>query len=264
MWQMPTFRHGDLRLSWTEFGDPAGPPLVLLHGLLLSSAGQQRVARALKKPRVLLLDLHGHGASSQPAEPARYTWRAFVDDVVALLDHLKIERAAIGGLSLGANVAVAAGEQQPERFSSLILEMPVLARGSDVAKPVFNALAAVYAGVGPVVSPLTFALRRSPVKVPLPELQMMIDLASHRPKSAHAVLRGLLDDDPPGQDEAVVRKMDMPALVIGHRLDPLHPLDDARWIASTMPHARLVEAATILSNRFRFRELAGLIDDFLT
>ena len=186
-----------------------------------------------------------------------------VDDVVALLDHLEIEKSALGGLSLGANVAIAAAEQRPERLSSLILEMPVLARGSDVAKPLFNALAAVYGGIGPLASPLTLALRRAPVKVPLPEMQMMIDLASHRPKSARAVLRGLLDDDPPGQEEAVVRAIDLPALVIGHRLDPLHPLDDARWLVETMPNARLVEAATILSNRFRYRELAGLIDAFL-
>jgi pimeloyl-ACP methyl ester carboxylesterase len=260
---MPTFRHGDLRLSWTEHGNPDGPPLVLLHGLLLSSANQERVARALEKPRVLLLDLHGHGRSSQPADPARYTWQSMVDDVTALLDHLEIEKSALGGLSLGANVAIAAAEQCPERLSSLILEMPVLARGSDVAKPLFNALAAVYGGISPLVSPLTFALRRSPLKVPLPEMQMMIDLASHRPKSARAVLRGLLDDEPPGQDEDTVRAIDLPALVIGHRLDPLHPLDDARWLVETLPNARLVEAATILSNRFRYRELAGLIDAFL-
>ena len=260
---MPTFHHDDLRLSWTEHGDPGGPALVLLHGLLLSSANQERVARALKGPRVLLMDLHGHGASSQPADPSRYTWKAFVDDVVALLDHLGIEKAGLGGLSLGANVAIAAAEQRPERFTSLILEMPVLARGSDVAKPVFGALAAVYAGIGPAVSPLTYALRRSHIRMPVPELRMMIDLASHRPKSAHAVLRGLLDDDPPGQDEATVRAIDLPALVIGHRLDPLHPLDDARWLTATMPNARLVEAATILSNRVRYRELAGLIEEFL-
>lgn len=260
---MGTFTFGDLRLSWTEFGDPAGPPLVLLHGLLLSSAGQERVARALKRPRVLLLDLHGHGASSQPADPSRYTWRAFVDDVVALLDHLEIDKAALGGLSLGANVALAAAEQHPERLTALILEMPVLARGTDVAKPVFGALARVYGGIGPAVSPLSLALRRAPIKVPLPELRMLVDLASHRPASARAVLKGLLDDDPPGQDEETVRSMEIPALVIGHRLDPLHPLDDARWLAATMPNGRLVEAATILSNRFRYGELAGLIEEFL-
>lgn len=260
---MPTFSHGDLRLSWSEHGNPDGPPLVLLHGLLLSSAGQERVARALRRPRVLLLDLHGHGGSSQPTDPSRYTWRAFVEDVVALLDHLSIDRAALGGLSLGANVAIAAAEQEPDRVSSLILEMPVLARGIPVAKPVFGALARLYAGVDPVVSPLTLALRRSPLQRPIPELRMMVDLASHRPKAAHAVLRGLLDDDPPGQDEAAVAGLELPALVVGHRFDPLHPLDDARWLAATMPNARLVEAATILSNRFRFKELAGLIDGFL-
>ena len=263
MGTMPTFHHGDLRLSWAEHGDPEGPPLVLLHGLLLSSAGQERVARALKRPRVLLLDLHGHGQSTQPPDPARYTWSAFVDDVVALLDHLGIEKASLGGLSLGANVAIAAAEQRPERFTSLILEMPVLARGTGVAKPLFGAIAALYGGMKPIASPVTYALRRSRLKVPLPEMQMLVDLASHQPTAARAVLRGLLDDDPPGQDEATVRAIDMPALVIGHRLDPLHSLDDARWLASTMPNARLVEAATILSNRFRYRELAGLIEGFL-
>lgn len=260
---MPTFTFGDLRLSWAEHGDPGGPPLVLLHGLLLSSAGQERVAKSLRVPRVLLLDLHGHGASSRPADPARYGWRQFVDDVVALLDHLDIDKAAIGGLSLGANVALAAAEQRHERVSALILEMPVLARGSVVAKPVFGALAAVYGGIGPAVAPLTLALRRSPLHLPVPEARMLRDLASHRPRSAHAVLRGLLDDDPPGQEEAAVRAMKMPALVIGHRHDPIHPLEDAQWLAKTMPRAELVEVASILTNRLRYRDLAGRIDRFL-
>jgi pimeloyl-ACP methyl ester carboxylesterase len=157
---------GDLRLWWTEYGDPAGRPVVLLHGLLFASANQQRVAQALPRHRVLLLDLHGHGRSSQPDDRSRYTWAELVADVVGLLDHLRVERAVVGGLSLGANVALAAALTEPERVDGLVLEMPVLARGTRFARPAFATLAQGYSALGPLLSPVTYAIRRSGAPAP--------------------------------------------------------------------------------------------------
>jgi len=64
----------------------------------------------------------------------------FADQAVALLDHLEIGRAAIGGTSLGANVALEAGARHPERASALILEMPVLDDSQLAASAIFTPL----------------------------------------------------------------------------------------------------------------------------
>src|SRR5207247_1756682 len=101
---MASLERGDLHLEYVERGDPGGVQVVLLHGLLLASPWMERIAERLPGHWVILLDLHGHGRSSRPHDPARYSIAEFGADVVALLDHLEIERAVVGGLSLGANV----------------------------------------------------------------------------------------------------------------------------------------------------------------
>ena len=58
------------------------------------------------RPRLLTLDCRGHGATEPLGEEARLNFSAFADDVVALLDHLGIEQAIVGGISMGAGVAL--------------------------------------------------------------------------------------------------------------------------------------------------------------
>ena len=81
---MPTVDRDDLVLYYAERGDPTGPPVVLLHGLTMSSVTMERLAASLDDHRVVLLDLHGHGKSTKPRQPDRYLVSEFADDVVAL------------------------------------------------------------------------------------------------------------------------------------------------------------------------------------
>ncbi len=59
----------------------------------------------------------------------RYSMASFAEQVVALMDHLGLERAAVMGTSLGANAALEVAAQQPERLRALVIEMPVLDNG---------------------------------------------------------------------------------------------------------------------------------------
>lgn len=259
---VPTFERDDLRLHYAARGRPDGRPVVLLHGLLWSARMLERVAALLPEERVILLDLHGHGRSSRPSDPARYTWAELVADVVALLDHLGAERAVVGGLSLGANVALATAQAQPDRVAGMVLEMPVLLRGHRVGRPAFGSLAALYR-LGGRLQPASRLLARLPVPRRLPEAAALRDVAAADPTVAAAVLRGLLDEPPLPEDEATLARLTMPALVIGHRNDPLHVLEDARDLARRLPDATLVEAPSIVTYRLRPAELADHIRRFL-
>src|SRR6266702_3204803 len=104
---MPTFGYQGHRLSYTVHGE--GPrPTVLLPGLLLSQKMQTPLARTLAKKgnTVITLDPLGHGQSDRPRQMWRYSMTEFARQTVALLDHLEIEEAVIGGTSLGANVTL--------------------------------------------------------------------------------------------------------------------------------------------------------------
>ena len=71
--------------------------------------------------RVIALDNRGHGASSKLYDPAAYHSATMAEDVCALLDHLKIERADVMGYSMGARITAYLAVKHPERVRSAIL-----------------------------------------------------------------------------------------------------------------------------------------------
>src|SRR5680860_1160566 len=174
---MPTIDRGDLTLYYAERGDSSGPPVVLLHGLTMSSRTMERLADSLDDHRVLLLDLHGHGKSTTLREPERYLIGEFADDVVALLDHLEIDRAVIGGLSLGANVSYEVALRHPERVRALVLEMPVFARGVPAGRVFFSALSALFTALWPVLTPWHPVIRLSLIHISEPTRRTPISYA---------------------------------------------------------------------------------------
>src|SRR5437764_14666075 len=110
------FRHEGYRLVYDEYG--SGPrALVLLPGLFLSRKMHAPLAEALAERgnHVYVLDFLGHGESDRPRDMARYSMPLFGDQVLALMDELGLEEAAVAGTSLGANVALDVMPPDPER-----------------------------------------------------------------------------------------------------------------------------------------------------
>lgn len=108
-----------------EYGDPAAPPVVLLHGLTDAGTTWPDLVRHWASTwHVLAPDLRGHGASPRFAEDElSRTHAVMVADVVALLDALPAPAALIGH-SLGGNLALHAALARPERVRALVLEDP--------------------------------------------------------------------------------------------------------------------------------------------
>jgi pimeloyl-ACP methyl ester carboxylesterase len=103
-----------IRLFHHEIG--SGPPVVLLHGGLANSDYLGNQARALARAhRVILVDSRGHGRSTRDQRPFGYDLMA--DDVVALLDTLKIDKATIVGWSDGAIIGLDLAMRHPERVT---------------------------------------------------------------------------------------------------------------------------------------------------
>ncbi len=97
---------------------PAYPPLVLIHGAGGSRLDWPAELRRLPGPRVIALDLSGHGRSTGTGHTDT---RLYADDVCTLLDALHIERAIIAGHSMGGAIAQQIGIHHPERAAGLIL-----------------------------------------------------------------------------------------------------------------------------------------------
>jgi pimeloyl-ACP methyl ester carboxylesterase len=261
--KVPTFTYQGHRLAYAQHG--SGPrPVVLLHGLLLSQRMHLPLAEDLasRGNRVITLDLLGHGASDRPRDMWRYSMSFFGDQVVALLDELEIEQAVLMGTSLGANVTLEVASQDPERLRGMIIEMPVLD----------NALLACALAFTPLLVSLTFGERimrvvqRAARAVPESRLpwfaNVLLDTVRQDPAPSAAVLQGLFFGRiAPHRIER--RTFEAPALVIGHRRDPVHPFSDAGLLADELPNCTLLEASSILELRIAPERLTNAIADFI-
>jgi pimeloyl-ACP methyl ester carboxylesterase len=121
---MPSFKHGDVEIAYLDEGE--GEPVMLVHGFAsnkevnwvqpgwvtaLTGAGRRAIA----------LDHRGHGASTKLHDVAAYSIEKMGGDVVALMDHLKIERADVLGYSMGGRITGLLAAKYPDRIRSAVI-----------------------------------------------------------------------------------------------------------------------------------------------
>lgn len=258
---MPEFDHNGHRISYDEYG--AGErPLILVHGLLMNRRMFDRLGPAMAERgnRVIAVDLLGHGSSERPTEMSQYSMTFFARQVEALLDHLDLEDAVIGGTSLGANVTLELAYMEPKRVKGMMIEMPVLDNALLAAAVIFTPIMVGLRFGEPLLKVVAAGARRIPRSNPL--LDIGLDWFRQDPAASEAILEGLfLGSSAPHHQFRV--HMEQPALVIGHHADPLHPFSDAGMLAEELPHARLIEANSILEWRITPKRLDGELAHFL-
>jgi pimeloyl-ACP methyl ester carboxylesterase len=131
-----------IKIWYATFGQ--GEPVVMIHGGLANSNYWAHQVRALQgRYRVIVMDSRGHGRSSRDAQA--YGYDLMASDVLALMDYLKIGKAAIVGWSDGAIIGLDIAMKHPERISKLFAFAANSDPSgvSDIAKSdVFNAFVA--------------------------------------------------------------------------------------------------------------------------
>lgn len=217
-----------------------GAPVVLLHGILASSDMWSEQVRDLATGyRVITIDARGHGRSAHAT--TAFTIADMIEDAVAVLDELGIDRAVWAGLSMGGMVALSAAVRAPQRVRALILldtdagPAPLADR---VQYRIMSAVAAVV-GLRPLVSRI-IALSLGPTtRRTRPDI--VADwrarfLRAHVPSGRQAIGAVAGREDLRGR----LRDIAVPTLVIVGEEDPTFPPPIARAIASGIPDAHLV------------------------
>jgi pimeloyl-ACP methyl ester carboxylesterase len=192
----------------------------------------------------------------------RYSMPEYGREVIALLDHLQLAEAVVLGTSLGANVTLEAAAQAPERLRGMVVEMPVLDNALLGCALAFTPLLVALTFGAPIMRALSRATRAIP-SGPLPwQVDMLLDTVRQDPEPGAAILQGLFfGRTAPPRDER--RGIDVPALVIGHHHDVVHPFSDAGMLVGELPRARLLEANSILELRISPERLTGEIAAFV-
>jgi len=97
-----------------------GLPVIFIHGFPFNHTFWKFQIQALAKTyRVISYDVRGHGQSD--VGDGQYTFELFVDDLIRVMDYLKIQRGVLCGLSMGGYIALRAVERHADRFSGLVL-----------------------------------------------------------------------------------------------------------------------------------------------
>jgi pimeloyl-ACP methyl ester carboxylesterase len=248
---MARFERDGIAFHYRDVGQ--GVPFVFQHGL----GGDVRQPAGLFVPppgvRLLSLDARAHGQTQPLGDPSALTFDAFGDDLVAWLDHLRLARAVIGGVSMGAGVALNVAVRYPERVAGLVLSRPAWLDGSmppeNVAR--YGTLAQLLRAAG-AAGGAEQALRSA-----LAEFEVSEDyrgLLVSSPDTAQS-LRGQLTNeravaaverlerlpaDRPLADLHAAAAIRVPALVLAHRFDPIHRFTFGVALAQAIPGASFV------------------------
>lgn len=259
---MPTLTLDDgLTLHYRIDGAADGPALVFGNSLGTDLRMWDAQAAALGDAfRIVRYDTRGHGASGVPGAPAALT--RLGRDLLALLDHLAIERAHVCGLSLGGMIAQWLAIHHPERMERLVLSNTAARIGSEES---WDArIAAVTAGGMDAIVDVVLARFFSPA------------FRAAHPAIVQAYHQTLRATDPAGYTACcaglraadlrpVVRGIAAPTLVIGGELDEATPPEQARELHAAILGSKLtvLSGAAHLANVERPEAFAALLRGFL-
>ncbi|HWQ13265.1 MAG TPA: alpha/beta fold hydrolase [Roseiflexaceae bacterium] len=241
----------------------AGAPVVLLHAFPLSSAmWEHQIAALAGRFRVIAPDTRGLGASA--LGDTAVSMDTYADDVAGLLDHLRLARAAVTGLSMGGYIAFALLRRHRPRLAALVLANTRAQADTDEGRRAReeSARMAEERGPGAVAEAMLPRLLSPGAPQPLrDEVRRMIEA---NPAAGIAAAQRAMAARP--DSTPLLATIAVPTLVVGAGQDPIIPLEETRAMQAAIPGSRLLElpAAGHLSNLEAPEAFNQALLDFLT
>jgi pimeloyl-ACP methyl ester carboxylesterase len=260
---------GDVRLRYDVRG--TGPDLLFMHGLAADRHQAEHCLDALGGFRVITVDMPGHGnspLSGRQALAAQVGFHTYARIAGDLLRSLDVTTAYVGGISMGAGVALTMAIGSPGLVSGLLLIRPAWVDAP--ARPHLDLLADMGewiadGGVAVAQRRLVADRRFADIRNGTPECANGLVETIRRPHVAAApmVLPAMVEDRP-YESHSDLESCTMPALVVSCEHDPLHP----RWVADQLEASLPDATAHIVPPRYleperHERAVAGVIHSFL-
>jgi len=261
---MSRIQINNLNLAYTDTG--VGRPLVLIHGYPFNrSLWTEQIPTLSNSNRIIAPDLRGFGDSDASTDVS--TMNRLAADVAALMDHLEIPRATIGGLSMGGYVALAFYKQFPSRVRALVLadtraqadtEEGKQTRAQQAEKALSEGMAGIADAMLPkLLTPETVSKRPEVVKF---VRDMMLQT---KPEGAAAALRGMAERE---DQTELLPKITVPTLILVGAEDAITPVADSEKMHHAIGDSRLVvlDHAGHVSNLERTQQFNDAFLEFLT
>ncbi|MFN0192363.1 MAG: alpha/beta fold hydrolase [Aestuariivirga sp.] len=235
------FKLGGLALSVAETGE--GADFVFQHGLCGAAGQPADVFPTDSGWRCLTLECRGHG-QSQSGDPAKFSIAAFADDLAELIEARSLAPVVIGGISMGAAIALRLAVIRPQLVRGLVLARPawVAEAAPPNAKP--NAeVGELLRRHPPVEARGIFERSETAAKLTRDAPDNLASLRGFFAREPIAVTAELLtrvSADGPGVTRAAIGGIRVPTLIIGHDRDMIHPMAMAKELSGLIPQSKLV------------------------
>jgi pimeloyl-ACP methyl ester carboxylesterase len=273
---MASFQHDGIVFHYLDVG--GGTPFLFQHGIGGDTGQPAGLFRPPEGIRLLCLDARAHGRTQPLGDPSDLTFDVFGEDLFALLDHLGVEQAVIGGISMGAGVALNLAVRYPARVAGLVLSRPAWLDG-----PMPPENVARYAAIARLLRAVSAASDRDQaLRQAIAEFKASNDyrnLLASSPDTAQS-LRGQLTNeravaavarlerlpaDRPLAELRAAAAIRVPTLVLAHRQDPIHRFAFGESLASAIPGARFIELTPKSISRERHSaEVQSCLNEFLS
>jgi pimeloyl-ACP methyl ester carboxylesterase len=227
-----------------EEGD--GPLVFFQHGLCGDAAQPAAVFPLGGAARLAVLDCRGHGQSPACAFEA-LSIATFAEDVAAAIAETSSGPCIVGGISMGSAIAMRLACTRPELVSGLVIARPAWITSAAPENMQPNLLAGQILQQPPQADELQDFLasdmgRRLAAEAP-DNLASLTGFFQRMPREVTAELLTRISRDGPGVTAAQLARLSVPALVIGHGEDVVHPLSLAVELSRLIPAARFLEIA---------------------
>src|ERR1700722_65286 len=244
-----------------------GLPVIFQHGLCGDK--RQTLEAFPQDPRFrrITIESRGHGGS-EAGDPTLFSVRTFASDIAAFIDAHRLAPIVVGGISMGAAIALHLAVHWPGIVRGLILARPAWVAASAPANNIPNAL------VGRLLAELSQeeareAFEASEIAALLAEkapdnLASLRGFFTREPQATTAALLQAIAADGPGVSEEDLRSLKMPTLIIGHDIDYIHPLSYAATISQLIPRSQLISVTPkALSKASYLKDFHAAVSDFL-
>ncbi|UJW77615.1 alpha/beta fold hydrolase [Rhizobium sp. SL42] len=232
-----------------------GHAVIFQHGLC-GDAGQPQEAFPIEPGFCrITVEARGHG-SSQSGPLERLSIATFADDIAAYIESRLQAPVVVGGISMGAAIALRLAVKRPDLVKTLILARPawVTAAAPDNMMP--NAeVGRLLETMPPAEAKAAFLAgpigQRLAAEAP-DNLASLTGFFARQPIAVTAALLTAISNDGPGVTEEEVSRIAVPTLVIGHEQDAIHPIAYARALAERIPKARFEQITPKTDSRAQY------------
>jgi pimeloyl-ACP methyl ester carboxylesterase len=253
------------RVDYVDEGD--GMPVLWQHGLGATQAQVAEVFPESSRLRRITMECRGHADSALGALDG-LSIRQFAEDAVVLLDHLGVRRAVVGGISLGAAIALRLAVHYPERVSEQIIARPAWVseaapEGLRIYLDVAELLARYGSEEGLERLEATERYRMVERESPDNAASMRSFFYRDNPTSTVALL-SRIPAQGPGVTREQLSRLELPTLVIANQGDYVHSIATATAVAGLIPGAKLKIIPSKNSNRDAYvKAFKAALDEFL-